>query len=140
MGHNPLGALSVLALLLLVAAQAATGLFANDDIAFRGYLYSLAGSSLSGQLTEIHELLSDLLIGLVVLHVGAVVFHTRVKKDNLVKPMLTGWKEVDQEAPSASGGGILALVVALVLATAAVYGASGSWLPPPPPAAATPDW
>ncbi|MDE2586050.1 MAG: cytochrome b/b6 domain-containing protein [Betaproteobacteria bacterium] len=139
-GHNPLGALSVLALLLLIAAQAGTGLFANDDIAFRGYLYSLADSSLSGQLTEVHELLSNLLIGLVVLHIAAVVFHTRVKKDNLVKPMLTGWKETEQDVPSASGGGLLALVVALLLATAAVYGASGAWLPPPPSAATAPSW
>lgn len=139
-GHNPLGALSVLALLLLVAAQAGTGLFANDDISFRGYLYSLAGSGLSDRLTGLHKLLSDLLIALVALHLAAVVFYVRIRKANLLGPMITGWQEVAKETPPAKGGSILALILALVLAALAVYGASGNWLPPPPPAAAAPSW
>ncbi len=35
LGHNPLGALSVIALLAVVLIQALTGLFADDDIFFR---------------------------------------------------------------------------------------------------------
>lgn len=140
-GHNPLGALAVLGLLGLLIAQVLTGLFSNDDIAFVGPLFDLVSKNLSNRLTGIHHLLSNLLIALVVLHVAAIAFYARVKKQSLVKPMITGWKEGEGE--SASGGGWLALIVALAFAGAAVYGASGVWLPeppPPPPAAETPSW
>lgn len=93
LGHNPLGGLSVFTLLLLLTAQVASGLFANDDITFTGPLYGLIGKSLSDRLSGIHQLLSNALIAFVVLHVGAVIFHGRVNKDDLIKPMLTGWKE-----------------------------------------------
>jgi len=131
MGHNPLGGLSVVTLLLLLTAQVASGLFANDDITFTGPLYALIDKSLSDRLSGHHHLLSNLLIGLVVLHVGAVIFHGRVKKDDLIKPMLTGWKEGASGEP-ARGGGVLALIVAVILAGTAICGASGAWLPEPP--------
>ncbi|UCV04753.1 cytochrome b/b6 domain-containing protein [Dechloromonas denitrificans] len=140
-GHNPLGALAVFGLLGLLIAQVLSGLFSNDDIAFVGPLFDLVSKNLSNRLTGIHHLLSNLLIALVVLHVAAIAFYARVKKQSLVKPMITGWKQGEGE--SASGGGWLALIVALVLAGAGVYGASGAWLPeppPPPPAAETPSW
>lgn len=141
-GHNPLGALSVFGLLGLLLLQVGSGLFANDDIAFVGPLFDLVDKEVSNRVTGLHHLLGDALIGLVVLHVAAIVFYVRVKKNNLVKPMLTGWKD-DAEGESASGGGVLALILALMVAAAAVYGASGAWLPappPPPPAAQTPAW
>ena len=128
LGHNPLGGLSVLTLLLLLSAQVASGLFANDDLAFTGPLYGLIDKSLSDRLSGLHHLLSNALIALVVLHIGAVIFHGRVKKDDLIKPMLTGWKEGVSGEP-ARGGGILALVVAVVIAGAVVCGASGTWMP-----------
>ncbi|NTV71258.1 MAG: cytochrome B [Azonexaceae bacterium] len=142
LGHNPLGGLSVFTLIFLLTVQVASGLFANDDIAFVGPLFELVTKSLSDSLTGLHHLLSNVLIAFVVLHVGAVIFHGRVKKDDLVKPMLTGWKEGVSGEP-ARGGGVIALAVALMLAGLAVYGASGAWMPepPPPPAAVeTPNW
>jgi len=141
LGHNPLGGLSVFTLLLLLAVQVGSGLFANDDIAFAGPLSELIDKSLSDRLSGIHELLSNVLITFVVLHIGAVGFHGHVKKDDLVKPMLTGWKEGVSGEP-ARGGGIIALLVALMIAALAIYGASGSWLPesPPPAAVETPSW
>lgn len=140
-GHNPLGALSVFALLGFLLAQALTGLFANDDIAFSGPLYHLAGSAWSRRLTGLHHLLANGLMILVGLHVAAIVFYAVVRKRNLVRPMITGWKD-DGEGESASGGGIVPFVLALLLAVAAVYGASGAWvpLPPPPVEVDTPDW
>ncbi len=142
LGHNPLGGLSVFSLLLLLTAQVASGLFANDDIAFTGPLYGLIDKSLSDRLSGLHHLLSNALIVLVVLHIGAVIFHGRVKKDDLIKPMITGWKEGVTGEP-AKGGGMVALIVAVVIAGLAVYGASGAWLPEPlPPSAVveTPSW
>lgn len=140
-GHNPLAALSVFGLLGLLTVQVATGLFANDDIAFTGPLFDLVDKRLSNRLTGLHHLLSNLLIALAALHVLAIAYYGRFKKEQLFKPMITGWKEGDGEA--ARGGGFVALIVALALAATAVYGASGAWLPaplPPPPAAETPDW
>ncbi len=140
-GHNPLGALSVFGLLGVVGLQAGTGLFSNDDIAFVGPLFDLVSKDLSNALTGIHHLVSKVLIALVVLHLAAIGFYGRVKKQKLILPMITGWKEGKGE--SARGGGLAALVVALLIAAAAIYGASGAWLPeppPPPPAAETPSW
>ena len=142
-GHNPLGALSVLALLAVLVAQVGTGLFSHDDIAFSGPLAPLLASDCVSDLTAIHRLLEKALIVLVALHVAAIAFYTRVKKHNLVVPMITGWAEGD-ESQSAQGGGALALVAALAIAGAAVIAASGVLLPePPPPAvspASAPDW
>lgn len=139
-GHNPLGACSVFALLGLIAFQIATGLTGNDDIAFRGPLFELVGKGLSDKLNGLHKLSANALFALIALHIGAILYYARVRKDNLVKPMLTGWKAHAGEP--ARGGGAAALIGALLVAGIAVYGASGTWLPapPPPPPAATPSW
>ena len=140
LGHNPIGALSVLAILGTVGVQVASGLFANDDSSFYGPLAALVSESLSHGLTEVHEAMEPVLIALVIAHVAAIMFYAHVKKDNLVKPMITGWKDADGEA--AKGGGIVAFVVAVAIAAAAVYGASGALLPTAPvtQSTSTPNW
>lgn len=133
-GHNPLGALSVLALLTLICVQVGTGIFSNDDIAFEGPLSDLVDKSLSDWLTGIHKLSVNLLIALIALHLAAIAFYATVKKDDLIKPMLTGWKDVPPgQGKSATGGGPIAFAVALVIALGAVYAASGRWLERPAP-------
>lgn len=96
-GHNPLGALSVIALLAVLAILVGTGLFANDDIAFYGPLFNLVDKSLSDKLSGLHAIIFNVLAGLVILHIAAIVFYVRVKKHNLVVPMLTGKKVVPKE-------------------------------------------
>lgn len=142
-GHNPLGALSVLALLALAACQVGTGLFGNDDIAFNGPLYALVRKETSDFLTGLHHRGAWALLALVALHLGAIAFYVRVRKDDLVRPMLTGWKEVPAgQAAAARGGGPIAFLVALAVGVAAATAASGILLPapPPPPAGAAPAW
>ena len=142
LGHNPLGALSVLALLALICLQVGSGLFAqNDDTGFAGPFYALVSSSFGELATKLHHKVIDALLILVALHVLAILFYGHVKKDKLLKPMLTGYKEVGA-GENARGGGLAAFVVALVIAVAAAYVASGAWVtkPPPPPPAATPAW
>lgn len=140
-GHNPLGALSVFGLITVLCFQVLTGLVANDDIAFSGPLADLVGRDWSNRLSGLHHLLADVLIPLIVLHVAAIVFYARIKKKNLVRPMITGWQE-EGHGQGATGGGRLALILALVVALAAIYGASGAWLPTPatPPVLDTPSW
>ncbi|MBL0352200.1 MAG: cytochrome b/b6 domain-containing protein [Candidatus Dechloromonas phosphoritropha] len=140
-GHSPLGALSVFGLLALLTAQVGSGLFANDDITFVGPLFDLVDKNLSNRLTGIHYLVANAIYVLIALHIAAIAFYARVRRRNLVKPMLTGW--MDGKGDSATGGGVPALILALVVAGAAGYGASGAWLPAPPlppPAAETPSW
>jgi cytochrome b len=141
LGHNPLGALSVLAILVTVGAQVATGLLANEDGTFFGPLASLIATDLSDNLTELHEGLQGVLIALVIAHVAAIAFYKKVKKDNLVTPMIVGWKEADESAVknAAQGGGLVAFIIAVALALGAVYVASGALLAPPV-LVATPTW
>jgi hypothetical protein len=106
----------------------ATGLFANDDIAFEGPLYALVGKELSDRVVGIHRLIEPLIMLLVFAHLAAIAFYTRVKKDRtLVMPMVTGWKAVS--ANRRKGGGAIAFCIALAIALMAAYGASGAWLP-----------
>lgn len=133
LGHNPLGALSVLTLLGLLLFQTISGLFANDDIAFNGPLQDLVSKGTSDWLTGLHRQVVWFLAALVCLHVIAVVFHTRVHKNDLITPMITGFKPVDGPgAQSAQGGGWVALIIALGLAILAMWIAAGGLLPPPP--------
>jgi cytochrome b len=125
-GHNPLGALSVFGLLGLLAAQAATGLFSNDDISFNGPLYVLVEQAVSDRLTGWHHQLSNVLFALLGLHIVAVFFYVIVKRNNLIKPMLTGWKTVESVKPDqpTKQGSLPALLTSILVAVIAVYGAS----------------
>lgn len=134
LGHNPLGALSVFGLLTLTAVQVGTGLFADDDIAFRGPLAVLVDKDFSDTLTRLHRLAVNALIALIVFHLLAILFYAHVKKHNLLRPMINGWTDApaDEAARPATGGGPLAFIVALLVAIAATAAAAGAWLPPPP--------
>lgn len=90
-GHNPLGALSVLALLGVAAAQIATGVFvSNEDLFFDAPWASWIGSAGSRAMNARHELLESLLYIVVALHLGAIIFYRVAKRQNLVGPMITG--------------------------------------------------
>jgi cytochrome b len=142
-GHNPLGALSVFGLLALLGVQAGTGLFSNDDIAFDGPLSGLIEKARSDSLTGLHHQLSNVLLVLLGLHILAIAFYLLVKKHDLIKPMLTGWKHAQGRhiaQREARGGSPLGLAIALLVAVAAVAAASGKLLherTAPPAAAAT---
>jgi cytochrome b len=119
-GHNPLGALSVIALLLLVAAQVITGLFANDDIAFAGPLSSWVGTSASDWLTGWHQQIFYLLASCIGLHILAILFYLLIRKSNLVSPMITGKKAVVTSHPSAAPRHLAWRFVAAVFVAATV--------------------
>lgn len=91
LGHNPLGGWMVLALLGLVATQAGTGLFANDDIYNEGPLARLVSGDTSALLTAIHKINFNLLLAAAGLHVAAVLLYLW-RGENLLRPMLNGRK------------------------------------------------
>jgi cytochrome b len=94
LGHNPLGGLMVVALLLVLVVQAGSGLFTSDDILVDGPLVPLASSATVGALSTLHRLLADGILILIGLHVAAVLVYLLVRKDNLIRPMITGRKTV----------------------------------------------
>lgn len=100
-GHNPLGALSVIALLGLFGLQAFTGLFTGDGYFYQGPLYSL-GRSIRSTMGSIHHSTEIFMILLVVLHVGAILFYKFFKKDNLITPMITGKAKLTNDVPTAA--------------------------------------
>ena len=93
-GHNPLGAISVLALLVVIAVQAITGLFANDDVMLEGPFAARISKQLSDVLTRIHKLNADFLLFLIALHLLAIAYYYFAKKENLLTPMFTGVKHL----------------------------------------------
>ncbi|MEO1067062.1 MAG: cytochrome b/b6 domain-containing protein [Pseudomonadota bacterium] len=94
-GHNPLGGLSVLALLAVLTVQTTTGLFAEDDAFFAsGPLSSHARSDWVLWANQIHHQSSRILLILVGLHLCAILFYHVWKRENLIGPMVTGWKWV----------------------------------------------
>ena len=137
-GHNPLGVLSMAALLLLLGWQSVSGLFTNDDSVFTGPLYRLISKADSLWLTGLHRQTFWLLVGLIGLHVLSVLFYWVVKKNNLIKPMITGTTEkLNEDYKPATGGRWLAFVLSCLFAAGAFWVAQGSWVPKPPPAPAT---
>lgn len=89
-GHSPIAALSVIAMLAAIAFQVMTGLVADDDVYTTGPLISYVESEVSEWATGMHSSNSDILLGLMVLHLVAILFYKLVKKQSLVKPMITG--------------------------------------------------
>lgn len=118
-GHNPLGALMVMLLLLALLVQSLSGLFANDEILNVGPLYAYVSNELSLRLTSLHRQLFYWLAGAAGIHVLAVLAHYLFKRENLVTAMITGRKF---RAPSDTDEGIgagrdwLALVLVVVIA------------------------
>lgn len=94
-GHNPLGALSVLGMLGVLLIQVLSGLMSDDEISNAGPWTTWMPADWVELATEYHsEVGKALLILLVVLHVGTVVYYKRVKQDDLISPMLNGDKNL----------------------------------------------
>ena len=129
-GHNPLGAWSVLALLLLILLQAVSGLFNSDDILFSGPLYYAASTSLRDTMGVIHQWTFDALVVLVVLHVLVVSYHQWIKKDGLIKAMLTG-RAAGKEGLSAPVAAWKALLIVALVAGALWLGLQQAPQPQP---------
>lgn len=104
-GHNPLGAFAVLALLALVALTILTGVLGGEDA---------------------HEVVAYALLGLVAVHVAAVLIMSAMTKENLIRAMLTGRKRADCHpgAVDADPPAKLAVPLAAIVVGAVAYGAT----------------
>ena len=118
--HSPIGALAVIAILLVLLVQVCTGLVASDiDGIYEGPFAYYVDYDFSRWATEIHYANKRFVIALVVLHISANLFYYFYKKDNLIKPMITGNrrvpKDVAEAAPQLSSK-IRATVISMIAA------------------------
>ncbi|HWI82535.1 cytochrome b/b6 domain-containing protein [Ramlibacter sp.] len=126
LGHNPLGALSVLAMLALLLVQVGTGLVGDDESAFTGPLNKFVTSAQGLAATWYHKRVGQwVIVALVLLHVAAVLFYRWKKGEDLVRPMVHGDKAVAAAVAAsrddaASRFGALAVLLAC--------GAAVAWL------------
>lgn len=125
-GHNPLGALSVLAMMIFLLAQVATGLVGDDEISFTGPLNRFVTSAQGLAATWYHKRIGQwVIIGLVVLHVGAVLFYLWGKGENLVRPMVHGDKNVGSGTTVASRDDARSRAAALMVLLACAGAVTG---------------
>lgn len=122
-GHNPLGAIMVFVMLILIFLQALTGLFINDDIFSEGPYYGVLNDFWQQVASFIHHNGFNFLIAAIALHIAAIVYYRIVKNINLVAAMITGKKSVQNvdsnEGISSSRLWLAIILIALV--TAFIY-------------------
>ncbi len=126
-GHSPIGALSVLAMLLALLVQIATGLIQIDDEDFiEGPLSGLVGYDTAVLAHDVHEVSFNILLGLIALHLLAIGYYHLVRGRSLIRPMVTGRaalpEGVSPMTPAAKGR-LAACVAAAFVLTAVVIGA-----------------
>ena len=85
LGHNPAAGMMVLALLLSLVFVSATGVMMTMDAFWA-----------AEWVEDLHETAANVTIGLVVLHIGGVVFSSVEHKENLIRSMITGLKRADK--------------------------------------------
>ncbi len=113
-GHNPLGALAVIALLALMGIMALTGLWTGDDILYEGPLTVLMPSVFAdwaGLAGKWHQLLHVLILPLVALHLAALIVHRLWLREKLVTRMITGGIAGPPTAPARTWVGLVLLVI-----------------------------
>jgi cytochrome b len=121
-GHNPLGGWMIVAMLVALAGMATTGLFASGRHA-AGALASFVPVGLTAIAGEVHELLGNIMIGLVIVHVAGVAADWFLTRENIVKAMIDGRKQLPADVAVGErplvGGARAALVGAICLAVVA---------------------
>ena len=101
LGHNPLGSMSVIAMMSLLLLQVTTGLFSDDEIANAGPMTVWVSESIVATATHWHKGLGkSLVLLLLATHVGAIVWYWIKKKDNLSRAMV--WGDKSSESPAVS--------------------------------------
>ncbi len=124
-GHNPLGGLSVVAMILALIAQVTLGLFAADtDTGLdSGPLSRFVSYDFAETAGDLHEDAFNILLILIGLHIAAILFYLVVKRANLIGPMITGRRKASETGPE---GGLTRIplwrfVLGVVLSAAVVW-------------------
>ena len=98
-GHAPLGALASLVFLAVLIVQVTTGVFSEDDgLFYEGPLADQVSGETVRTFTSLHNTFAKVVLAMFALHIAAMLFYGLWRKENLVKPMLTGIKLVRKES------------------------------------------
>ncbi len=101
LGHNPLGALSILAMLTLLVLQTSFGMFAVDIDGYASGPLSRWVSFHTGRVfAHLHAFNFNLLLVLVALHLSAITYYRVVRKERLVPAMIHGRKDSRSMLPA----------------------------------------
>jgi cytochrome b len=92
-GHNPLGSLMVILMIVLITLQAVSGLFINDDVFSSGPYYGSIEPSTEKVMSFLHHNLFNVMIIAIFLHLIAIAYYWKIRKENLILPMITGKKD-----------------------------------------------
>lgn len=116
-GHNPLGAASVFAMLVFLIAQVSTGVFSDDEIAAAGPFTKFVSNATVSAATSYHKSIGKfVLVALIVLHLAAIAYYALAKRENLVRPMINGDKSVhDARLPGSRDDATSRVAAAIVL-------------------------
>ncbi|AUH32838.1 cytochrome b/b6 domain-containing protein [Paracoccus tegillarcae] len=96
-GHNPLGALAVVAMILALLFQVVTGLISDpEDFINVGPLAGAVGSDIATEAPGWHAFGANIILILVLLHISIILFYRVWKNEDLIRPMITGWKWVQR--------------------------------------------
>jgi cytochrome b len=120
-GHNPLGGWMVVLLVASLSLQAATGLFADDEISTQGPLADKVSNALVARMTTIHHFNPWVLVVAVGLHVVAIAYYWFALRTDLVSPMVSGRMAPAAEAPRAEPTFRSTAGAALLLGIAAAF-------------------
>ncbi|GAB2488611.1 cytochrome b/b6 domain-containing protein [Comamonas humi] len=121
-GHSPMGAWAVVAMLLLLGLQVASGLMSDDEIAFAGPLTRFVSGEVVGQATSYHKAIGQyLLLGMIALHLLAIVFYIIRLRKTVLRPMFHGHKELAQHVEHSTDTAVTRLLALLVLGACAGF-------------------
>ena len=118
-GHSPLAALSVFALLGVLILQVASGLLSDDEISFSGPLTRFVSGEVVSQSTWYHAALGQYLIyGLVTLHVLAILVYV-LRGKTLVRPMIHGDQQLPASVPASRDDAVSRILAIVTIAIVA---------------------
>jgi cytochrome b len=124
-GHSPVAALSVIAMIVVIGVQVSTGLISDDEILLQGPLAQYVPWEWTSFANWFHALNAKFIMALAVLHLAAIAFYYFVKKDNLVKPMIVGDKAIEakdaKKVPNFNARSGLVAAVTIVISIASAY-------------------
>jgi len=122
-GHNPLGSLMVVLMIILISLQAVSGLFIDDDIFSSGPYYGSIAPATEKVMSFLHHNVFDIMIISIVLHLLAIAYYWKVKKENLVSPMITGKKNASdvKEVDAITSSRIPLAIIIAIAASLFVY-------------------
>ncbi|MDE2582649.1 MAG: cytochrome b/b6 domain-containing protein [Rhodospirillales bacterium] len=121
-GHNPAGGWMVALLLLLLLAECLSGVFVNNDVADQGPFTDHTPAWFMNLVTDLHAILFQAIVAAVGLHLAAIAVYAAAKGQNLLRPMVTGWKQLPATRRPPQIAGVRRALLLAVLAAALAAG------------------